>query len=450
MNSSAPTGLFRLAWPIFAEQLLHILTNVVATLMVSRISDAAVGGVGSAGQVIWMLMMAFGVLAVGASTVVTHHLGLQDAPGALRLAKVAVPSNLWIGAVFSLLLLPAAPWLLQGLQLPPGPYAHAVPYLQWMGGTLFLESMNFGLSAVLRAHGHTREVMLVMLGQNVVNAAGIALVVFQWDHLGTTGVALATVASRALACVALWWLARRVIGLRLRPRDLLGARWADLKRLLGFGVPAMLSNMSWFGAFMFITALSARMGEQTLAAQNYVMQVAGLVILFAISIGLGHEILLGRLVGAGRLDEARRQCLLHMKIGLGLALAVSALVALAGPALMAVFTDDPGIRRVGATLLAMGLLLETGRSFNLILGCALRACGDTRFALRVGLVSHWGVMALGGWWLGTRLGLGLPGVWLAFIADEWLRGLLMLHRWRRGRWEHHARRAAAAAAAQPA
>jgi putative MATE family efflux protein len=448
--SHAPTGLFRLAWPIFAEQLLHILTNVIATLMVSRIGDAAVGGVGSAGQVIWMLMMAFGVLAVGASTVVTHHLGLQDAPGALRLAKVAVASNLWIGAVFSLLLLPAAPWLLHGLQLPPGPYAHALPYLQWMGGTLFLESMNFGLSAVLRAHGHTREVMLVMLGQNVVNAAGIALVVFQWDHLSTTGVALATVASRALACVALWWLARRIIGLRLQARDLLGARWADLKRLLGLGVPAMLSNMSWFGAFMFITALSARMGEQTLAAQNYVMQVAGLVILFAISIGLGHEILLGRLVGAGRLDEARRQCLLHMKIGLGLALAVSALVALLAPALMAVFTDDPGIRRVGATLLAMGLLLETGRSFNLILGCALRACGDTRFALRVGLVSHWGVMALGGWWLGTRLGLGLPGVWLAFIADEWLRGLLMLRRWRQGRWEHHARRAAAAAAAQPA
>ena len=51
--------------------------------------------------------------------------------------------------------------------------------------------------------------------------------------------------------------------------------------------------------------------------------------------------------------------------------------------------------------------------------------------------------------LGTVLGFGLIGVWVALILDEWLRGLFMLQRWRRGRWLKHARRVQAEAAANP-
>jgi Na+-driven multidrug efflux pump len=43
--------------------------------------------------------------------------------------------------------------------------------------------------------------------------------------------------------------------------------------------------------------------------------------------------------------------------------------------------------------------------------------------------------------LGSQLGLGLPGVWIAYIADEWLRGLIMWRRWATLAWVPHARAA---------
>ncbi|MDP9124464.1 MAG: MATE family efflux transporter, partial [Pseudomonadota bacterium] len=173
-----PPGLLRLAWPIFAEQSLHMLTNVVSTLMASRIGDNAVAALGSASQILIMFLMGFNVLAVGASIATTHHLGLGDLAGARRLARGAVATNLWLGALFSVVLAVTAPTLMRWVQLTPPLLAYAVPYLHWMGGTLFLESMNFGLCAVLRAHGHTREVMFVILAQNVVNAGLGALLIF--------------------------------------------------------------------------------------------------------------------------------------------------------------------------------------------------------------------------------------------------------------------------------
>jgi putative MATE family efflux protein len=453
-DSDAPaSGLLRLAWPIFAEQSLHMLTGVVSTLMASRIGDAAVAGLGSAGQVLVMFLMGFNVLAVGASIATTHHLGLGDRDGARRLARGAVSTNLWLGAIFSLALAWLAPTLLHWAQLTPPLMVFALPYLQWMGGTLFLESMNFALCAVLRAHGHTREVMFVILAQNVVNAGLSALLIFGLGGLtalGVTGIVIAAATSRLLACAALWVLVNARIGLRLRPRDLVSIQLADLRRLLALGFPAVLENISWFASFMVITALTARMGERTLATQAYVMQIASIEMLACLSIGIGNEIIVGRLVGAGRFEEARVQCLANMRLGLIVTAAVACVFALVAPSVLRLFTSDPQIISLGRTLILLGLLLEPGRSFNLIIINALRASGDSRFPLIAGLISQWGVMLFGAWLLGTWLGLGLVGVWVALIADEWLRGLLMLQRWRGRGWLRHAHRARAQAASNPA
>jgi Na+-driven multidrug efflux pump len=59
------------------------------------------------------------------------------------------------------------------------------------------------------------------------------------------------------------------------------------------------------------------------------------------------------------------------------------------------------------------------------------------------VLSMWCVMVPLAWLLGLKLGLGLVGVWVALLADEWLRGLLMYRRWRSRRWIRHAERSRA-------
>jgi len=92
-------------------------------------------------------------------------------------------------------------------------------------------------------------------------------------------------------------------------------------------------------------------------------------------------------------------------------------------------------------LLWLAVLLEPGRVFNLVVITALRATGDARFPVVVGSVSMLLVMAGGAWLLGVQFGLGLAGVWIAYAADEWLRGLMMAARWQWRGWLGHAREA---------
>ena len=59
------------------------------------------------------------------------------------------------------------------------------------------------------------------------------------------------------------------------------------------------------------------------------------------------------------------------------------------------------------------------------------------------VLSMWCVWVPLAWFLGLKLGLGLAGVWIAMLTDEWLRGLLMYRRWKSRKWVPHAQRSRA-------
>ena len=89
---------------------------------------------------------------------------------------------------------------------------------------------------------------------------------------------------------------------------------------------------------------------------------------------------------------------------------------------------------MAASVFPVAIVFEPGRNLNTIIIPVLKGAGDVRFPIYVGISSMWGVSVVGAWLLGVRLGLGLIGVWVAMATDEWLRGVLMLLRWRSGAW----------------
>lgn len=447
-SALARASLLALAWPIFVEQGLRVLIGTVDTLMVSHIGDDAVAGLSVANQIVMLFIISFAFIGIGSSVVITHHLGARDRQGADRIAATAIATNFWIGfAVSALVTLFSTP-MLRLMQVPEGPLGYAKPFLALMGGTLFLESMNVSIAATLRAHTHTRDAMLVALGQNILNVIGNCLLLFGLfgcPRMGVVGVAISSAFSRVAACAALWILLAYRTHLRLRVKDFFTINIDRIRRVLHIGLPAAGENISYWLAFMVVTTFVAHMGATQLATQTYALNINRWVILLDVSIGLGTEILIGHLIGAGEFERAYRELLRSLKIAFTCAIAGMIVLSLAAPWLIGAFTSTPAIILSGAVLIRLGMLLEPGRVFNVVVISSLRATGDARFPVVAGFICMWGLWVPLAWFLGLKLGLGLVGVWISMICDEWTRGLLMYHRWSRMKWLPAAKRSRARA-----
>lgn len=446
-------SLLAIAWPIFVEQALRILIGTVDIFLVSHISDDAVAGLTVAHQIVILALIVFNFIAIGASVVITHHLGAKDRAGADQIAMNAIATNTWIGVAVSLGVFALAAPMLRLMQLPPALMPYGVPFLTYMGGTLFMESMNVSIAAVLRAHRHTRDAMLVTLGQNVVNVFAVCTLLFGWfgfPEMGVVGVALGSVASRCCACIAFWVLLDYRTKLRLRAREFFSISRRKVARILHIGLPAAGEHASYWLALMVITAMVARFGGSELAIQSYTFQVLRIVMIFSIALGLGTEVLIGHMVGSGEFEEAYHQLLKSLRTGFIIATCAILSAALAAPQIVGVFTQDADVIAGAALLLRLSVFLEPGRVFNIIVINSLRATGDAKFPVHIGIVGMWCVWVPLAWLLGVKLKLGLTGIWISMIVDEWLRGLLMYRRWKLRRWLPFAERSRAQALAESA
>lgn len=440
---AAKLSLLAIAWPIFIEQTLRILIGTVDTFMVSHVSDGAVAALGIAHQFVVVALICFNFIGIGASVVISHHVGANDRAGAEKIVITSIAVNTWIGLLASIVAFVFAAPLLRLMQLPPDLMGYALPFLTMMGGTLFMEAMNTSIGAALRAHGHTRDAMVVTVIQNLLNIAGNCILLFGLfgaPKMGVTGVALSSVASRVVATVILWVLLDRRLKLQLKLSDFFDLPIDRLKRILHIGLPAAGENMSWWVSMMVITSFAARMGGDSLATMTYTMNVQRVVILFSLALGLGTEILIGRLIGAGEFEEAYQRVMESVRTGLLIATGAILLVAIFAEPVMGLFSHNPAVIAGGVLLLRLSIAFEPGRVFNIVIINALRATGDARFPVQVAACSQWLLSVPLCWLFGITLGWGLPGLWLAMMIEEWLRGLLMYRRWKRRDWLKFAHR----------
>jgi putative MATE family efflux protein len=416
-----PPSLFSLAWPLFLELLLGMAVGVVCTALAARINDTAGAAFALALHVTGSLFILFRVVGAGVGVVITQSLGASS----------------WMGTGTALVALLGAGPLLRLMNAPAEVAPLAQPLLMCLAPALLLDAWNASMASVMRAHLRARDTLLVMVLMHGLHLALAPLLMFgmgRWPGLGLPGFALALIAARglALALHLYFWRVR----LQLRPK---AADWWRLPRqelaaVAHIGLPGAAENIAYRLAFMVSVAVAASLGATALATHAYAMQIIGLVLLFGISTGFAAEIVVGHMVGAGKLQAAHQLVRSALARGLAVSVVVALCAALSGPWLMRLFTQDEAIIRSGCVLLWLTVLLEPGRTFNVVVINALRASGDAQYPVRVGAISMAVVLAGGSWLLGSKLGLGLPGLWIAYAADEWLRGLLMWRRWARLRW----------------
>ena len=296
--TSAPTAppprLWPIAWPLFVELLLGIAVGVVGTALAARLSDASGAAFALAHHVFGALFILFRIIGAGVGVVVTQALGAGRRDEADATARAALGASTWMGGVLAAAAALFATPLLGTMQAPAEVLPLAATLLVALAPALLLDAWNASMAAVMRAHLHARDSLMVMVVMHTTQLMLVAPLMFglgAWPGLGLPGFALALLVARLLALGLHRWLWRRRLHIRLQRGD-----WWQLHRgLLGpvarIGLPGAAENMGWRLAFMASVAVVGSLGTQALATHAYAQQAAMVVLLFALATGLSVEVL---------------------------------------------------------------------------------------------------------------------------------------------------------------
>jgi len=407
-----------LAAPVIGENLLQTLLGVVDTILVAGLGAVALAGVGSALQVILVLIAALTALSVGASVLVAQAYGAGDLTAASRYAQ---QSLLW-SVIFSiplaiLGLLFSVPILgLFGLEADVTQVA--AQYLHVTLGTVTAIMVLLIGGGVLRGAGDSRTPMLITALANVLNVSLTYTLIyghFGLPALGAVGSAWGTFLSRLIgALILIWVLLKGRNGVRIG----LGFSWRPqlhvAREVLRIGLPAALEELLVIMAFATLTPVVAGLGTVALAAHRVVINVLSLSFLPGIGFGLAATALVGQSIGARKPQEARAITSIALRWAVIWMGALGAIFLFFAPQIMSLYSDDPQMIAQGAAAIRVVALTQPLWAGSFVFAGALRGTGNTRLPLVITGVAMWAVVGLG-FLAVTLVQQNLVAIWTAFL-----------------------------------
>ena len=427
-----PRHLVALALPIAGAMLLQTLFFFVDLYFVSQLGDAAIAGVGAAGNLVFVSFALTQTLAAGTAAMVAHAVGRKDRAG----ANHAFNQSVAIAALFSLVTLAGGYAVIEPYTRFFGPdeatREAGATFLRWLVPGLALQFAIVVMGAGLRGTGIVKPTMVAQAFIVVVNIVLAPVLVAGWGTgrpLGVAGAALATTLATAAGLVML-------LVYFIRLEHYVGfdssdwkPQWTTWGRLLNIGLPAG----GEFGLMAIVTSVlywAARgLGTEAQAGIGVGFRINQMLFVPVMAVAIAAAPLAGQNFGARKGARVRETMRVALWTGAFMMAAVTVAVQLRAEDMARVFTAEPAV--IAATALFLGYL-----SWNFVPSAVAIICSNLFQALgnswpglaatgtRVILFVAGGVWLVGqpGFELWHILALSVATVYLqATIAYVWLR-----------------------------
>ncbi len=435
------TQLYHLAAPIALQNLLTASLNMVGSVMVGQLGDAAIAAVGLAGQVFFLLILVLFGIGSGSAMFTAQLWGNKNTESLRKVLGLCLAMGMATAGIF-LIACELFPRQIIGIfTLDPQVIALGGEYLRIYAWSFLFFSITSGYAAVLRSIGEVKLPMLVTvsaLGLNIALNYVLIFGTFGMPALGIRGAAISGVIARVAECLALVFITyHRKYPIAAKLSEMLGFNVGFFVKIFKPVFPVILNELMWSLAITMYNVVYARIGTPSIAAMNIVGTVDNLALVPFMGLSSGIAIITGHKIGAGNRTEAYRDVGRTLGITAMFAIVMSGLVLLLKGPIITLYNITPDVAQYANRALLILAIWMVVRSQNMILIVgALRSGGDTRYSLFLDGVIIWilGVpMAILG---GFVLHLPVYWVYLMVMSEELTKCILGLRRYFSQRWIH--------------
>lgn len=432
--------IVKIAWPSFVELTLTQLTSMADMMMVGRLGAYAISGVGLTNQPKFLLMTMFIAMNVGATALVARYKGADERKKANNVLRQALLLTFIFSAIASIV-----------------GFIYAQPMVKFMGaadaetlaaGTVYLKIQMVGfvfmalastITASLRGIGDSKTAMVYNLTANVVNVILNYILIygkFGFPRMEVAGASLATIIGQFVAFVmAVRAVTRKGQYLELDIKDGFKPDWNILKNIFNIGIPSMIEQLVMRAGVIIYARTVASLGTVAYATHQVSMNIQAMSFMNGQAFAVSATSLVGQSLGKKRPDMSNAYAQRTRRIGMTVSMILAVTFFFFGRYIVALYTNETEVIEQGAKILMLVAFIQPFQSSQFILTGALRGAGDTRATAIIIFITV--LLVRPGLAILTikHLEWGLIGAWIALVADQMLRSLLVLIRYNSGKWK---------------
>ena len=418
--------LVEMAAPIAAGMIFQTLYFLVDLYFVGRLGNAAIAGVGAAGNLAFLVMALTQVLGVGTVALIAQAVGRKDQPAANLVFNQS--SVLALACLLACLLLGYlyAARFADALGSDAATREAGATYLRWYLPGLALQFALVAMASALRGTGIVRPAMIAQMLTVVVNVILAPVLIGGWGTgraLGVAGAGLASSIAIAVGVLLMWVYFLRLehyVGFERRDWAPRPTVW---RRILAIGLPAGGEFLIMFAIVSFIYLTVRPFGAPAQAGFGIGTRVLQAIFLPAMAVAFAVAPIVGQNYGAGKHARVRATFRSAALMSVGVMLLVMLLCLWRPAALIAGFTSEPEAIRVGADYLRF--VSWNCVASGLVFTCSgvLQGLGNTWPALWSS-GSRLVTFVLPVSWLAARPGFTITQIWMVSVASVTLQAAL--------------------------
>lgn len=367
--------LLKLALPTVAAQLINMLYNIVDRIYIGHIPEIgadALTGVGVCMPLIMMVSAFAALVGFGGSPRASIAMGKKDNDSAEKILGNCFTTQILISFVLTAVLLIWNRDLLMAFGASENTISYGTRYMNiYSVGTIFVQ-LTLGMNVFIIAQGFAQTGMLSVLIGAVSNIVLDPIFIFGFN-MDVQGAALATIISQALSCI---WVVSFLFGkktiLKIRKENMcLSASVIFPCLALGTSTFIMQASESVI-SICFNSSLQKFGGDIAVGAMTILTSVMQFAMLPLQGLGQGAQPIISYNYGAGSARRVKDAFKLLLKISLGYALFLWAMVMILPGGFVRMFTSDlklieftkTALRVYLAALFMMGIQMACQMTFN--------------------------------------------------------------------------------------
>ncbi|NJC98353.1 MAG: MATE family efflux transporter [Anaerolineales bacterium] len=434
-------AMLALAVPVAFQQLITAGLNMIDVLMVGQLGEASVAALGLANQIFFLLILFLFGTTSGMAIFTAQYWGKRDMENIRRVLGICLALAISVAALFSLAATLVPERLMSFYTEDPEVIELGSSYLRIVGMSYVLMAIAVSYIAILRSITLVTMTMIVSVISLVLKTIiGYVLIFghFGLPALGVRGAAVGTAIGWTFECVVLLILVHALkTPLAANPLTFFRFDRSFLFTVLRTSMPATINEVIWSFGITTYNAVYARIGTDSIAAININATIEELVFVLFIGLGNACSVMVGNKIGEREKDTAFEYSRRFTILAVMLSLMGGVAVFLIRDAVVGLYQLSPAAEANLRNIMLVYALSAWLRVFNFMLFIgALRAGGDTRYAMFTELFSIWMIGVPAALIGGFVLRLPVYFVYALVLLEEAVKAIIIFRRYLSRRWIH--------------